>query len=114
MRQKTHIDITIDSEVYHHVKNTLPYGKISETVNELLSQFLQAKKCDIDDTLIIDQQIEEKLIEMERISGEITVLKIRKSDLLKVQAEQEKEDNIKRKAFAQSMINAGFVRDMRG
>lgn len=109
---KVHINATIDTDTYHNLKHYLPAGKISETINELLSQFLQSKKCAIVDMELINQQIDERTIELERVSSELTILKMRKADLLKEQAKQEREEWERTIAMKDTLLNAGILRGL--
>lgn len=111
---KKTIAITLDEDLYHNIRHAIPERQLSSTINELLISFLRFKGIEDTDLNLIEDQIEEKTRKLEEISGEVTSLKVRRTQLLKERLAKEKEETIQSKAFHDSMINAGFVRDLRG
>lgn len=111
---KSNLHVMIDTDVYLGLKNMSGDREVSKIVNALLEQFLSIREQpDMEEDALIEL-IEKKTKELEILTGEITSLKIKRADIIRRRAIEEKENAIKRKAFAQSMLNAGFVRDLRG
>jgi hypothetical protein len=114
-KTKISTNITIDAPLWHRAKQDIGDGNLSNTINTLLKNYLNHNEEEYKDLEIerLQEEIQVRKSELTQIATTLSTLQIELQKKQNQQAEDDKIEAMKNKAFYRSAINSGILRNLK-